>query len=360
MFLSNEIIKNRIAKPLATLLISAFFSACTTQPVEKVSFPEKLSTLQEQHKFGAASRLLKSDQHPEVDKAEREKLIFQLKESIKIFERSTAKNASDMRNNGQWGNSIAIYEDALSAFPESLFLREKLQTLFSDRDEYTQRLQLAYLVDRAQVLNNEVATQHSISDAHRNNNELQKKLAGLYQERELTANELLKEGQRRLALGQYKNARRYLSLSQDLLADTRTETALRLAKRNIKPKRIKTKIIAKPKAPQQSPTDLAVVAYKQALENNELRNAFLEIRKATKLSPDSTDLREKKSVLQKQIGGLVDTAIEQGKYQYSLGNINAAIEHWQSAVTLAPFNDALKERLAKAKLFQRRYEELKD
>jgi tetratricopeptide (TPR) repeat protein len=340
---------------LALLMLG--LAACATQPKETLTFDEKFAQLKAEHKYGAAMRLLEAN--AEFTTEQRESEQESLGKTIVEFEKQQHTQASQLQKQKQYGDAIALYQQALLNYPESLALREHLQGLYSQRDNYVETLQLTYLVDRAKSLEKELATVAAISDAQRENTEKKALLDRLHAERDSTALALLQEGQRRLALKEIKPAMHYLQLSQRLKADERTETALRLAKRQQKPRKVR-RVVAKPKPVAPSELDVALSAYQDYLDNNQLRKALLEIRKAVKLAPEDSNIRARKVALDKRIDKLVDVAIEEGKLQYSQGNINAAIERWQAATVLAPYNDALKERLAKAIRFRERYEALRE
>lgn len=338
----------------ATMLLLA---ACVTQPAEQLSFDEKLEQLITSHKYGAAQRLISS--HADINEEQRTQHQDKLQVEITAFEHQQRTNAEELRIAKRYGDAITLYQQALGNFPESMLLRDELQTLYSKRDDYVRDLRLSYLLDRADSISNELKMITAISDAKREDEQHKELLAQLNAERDRTALALLQEGQRRLAIKDIKPAIHYLNLSLKLKEDERTITALRLAKRQYKPKKPRRVVVkSKPKLPSQ--LDISLAAYQDYLDNTELRKALVAIRKAAKLAPDNSDIQAKKNKLNQRIDKIVNVAVEEGKFQYSQGNINAAIKSWQSAAVLAPYDDALKERLAKALRFRERYEALRD
>jgi tetratricopeptide (TPR) repeat protein len=90
-----------------------------------------------------------------------------------------------------------------------------------------------------------------------------------------------------------------------------------------------------------------------------LLRAQRQLGQALTLQPHDSDLLKEQNALQQVVQKHVQEKLENGKYLYSMGEVDAAIAAWQVAAALAPQDQALQQRLERAQKFRQRYEELK-
>ncbi|MFK7730729.1 MAG: hypothetical protein AB8B48_03825 [Pseudomonadales bacterium] len=348
------------------LLIAAMFvllGACAIQPVEEVPLDQKVTQLQKEFKFGAAKRAIESAPEGEQWSAKaRQKLLDNNRKASAAYEQAVISEASSLQKEQAWASANDLYQGALQAYPESQALRDALNTFYISRDDFHRKQLLAYRVMRAKRLPGELQKLKLIGESG-NPDKYQQ---GLVEASDI-AEALLAEGQRLMARKKWRSAKSMLQLSKALREDERTNTALRVAKTRVKPVRV----VKKPKPrleeviPQaQLKVDEAAIAaalhrYRYSVQQKDLVSARQHLDSALTLKPGDPELAKEQSRLAALVETDVVQRIEQGKYQYSLGDIDKAIDHWEYAYALSPEDEALRERLQKAHRFRNRYEQLK-
>lgn len=167
-----------------------------------------------------------------------------------------------------------------------------------------------------------------------------------------------------MAKSDWKAAKKLLRLSNSLREDERTDTALRVVSTKVKRVVVRKRKPVKPVVKNTPEViddgyESAMRGYFSSLKDGQLLTAKQHIEKAVALSPNNEQSIQYKTSLDQLIDKTVGQHVENGKYLYSIGDIDSAIQDWQAAYKLAPNNEALKERLEKAQRFQDRYESLK-
>ena len=102
-----------------------------------------------------------------------------------------------------------------------------------------------------------------------------------------------------------------------------------------------------------------MTAYHAARHQGDLIFAQRKLKQALSLRPHSGNLATEQSALTAAVQKHVQEKLENGKYLYSMGEVDAAIAAWQIATALAPDDQSLQQRLERAQKFRQRYEELK-
>ncbi len=350
---------------LAVLLL-CHLTACALQPEQDIGFDEKLAKLQGQSRFGAAERLIDSADPEMLGTEQREQLRTANSKAARQYEQAIIDEANILSDEESWGDAMALYETARSVFPESDRLFQEADKLLIKRDRYLRHQLLAHRVLRAKRLPEELENLQRISDASQSPKYIGE-LARLQAEADDVAEALLSSGQKLIARKEWRDARAILALAGTLKEDERIETALRVAQSNIKPRRKNTPkpvVAATPEPDPEPVVDQEAVAkalqqFQSALQGNDFVSARQHLDTARQLDPDNDQVKQLMERLRRRTQTTVEQHIEQGKYQYSLGEIDQAINHWETAYELAPDNEALRERLLKARRFRDRYEQLK-
>jgi len=356
----------RVAK--LTFLI-CLLAACAQQPLSTLSTEQQVKLLQKADKYGAAARILESVEPPTLESGKISALKKHNAEIAELFEQRVINDLGVLQKNAKWGEATALIDQSLGNFPESSRLDTAAKELKSARDTFQHNKLIEHRILRAKRLPGELENLHALDDASSD-----PALAAEYQrlllESDATAEALLAEGQTLMAQKQWKRADQLLKLSFALRNDQRTSTALRLTKSNYSPKRRQrsAKRLGSDSAEMElqavefNSAQLAATAmrrYRELLQQNELAAARLELNRAEQLLTEDQQIQRETLRLDGLIASAVKTRVEQGKYEYSLGNMEQAIGHWEYAFALAPADEALKERLEKARLFKERYEKLK-
>ena len=351
-----------IMRYASLLLFCAFLSACALQPKVELSFEQQLKLLQNEMRFGTAQRSL---ERAELDTQSKEILLAENQAMASEYETKVINTANQLQRKNAWQDAGDTYKQALGVFPESERLNASNSRFLVARDDYRRKALLQHRILRAKRIPAELSNLEAITDAGGDKDFKTMKLA-LSEEAERTAEALLSEGQRLLAAKRWKNAKTVLDLSLALKPDERTATALRIAKTNIKPPRKrKPRAVAKKEQPtpeikvDESAVSAAMHRYRYALKTKNLVTARTQIELARQLKPEDETLKREQTQFLSLLASDAKQNIEQGKYYYSLGDIETAIKHWEQAYALTPTDDALRERLQKARRFRDRYEQLK-
>lgn len=344
------------------LLLCAILSACALQPKVELSFEQQLKQLQNEMRFGTAQR---SIERAELDTTLKEALLAENQALAGNYEEKVINTAKQQQKKNAWQDAGGTYKQALGQFPESRRLNTANSGFLVARDDYRRKMLLQHRILRAKRIPAELRNLEAITGAGGDQDFISMQLA-LSEEAEQTAEALLSEGQRLLASKRWKSAKTVLDLSQTLRADERTAIAVRLAKSNIKPPRKqKPRVVAKKVQPapeilvDESAVSAAMHRYRYALQTKDLVKARTQIELARQLKPDDEILQREETQFLSLLASNAEQNIEQGKYYYSLGDIETAIKHWEQAYALTPNDDALRERLQKARRFRDRYEQLK-
>ncbi len=348
------------------LSLCLLLSACALQPKVEQSFEQKLAQLQAEHRFGAAKRSIEREDSESLDRAQKQLLLAENDKSAVAYEQAVIASAAKLQRKNAWAEAGTELDQALSVFPESTALVGANNRYLEARDKFLRSALQAHRLMRARRIPGELESLNAISAAG-GGPEYEASRDQLLRESEATAEALLAQGQKLLANKRWREAKDVLTLSQRLQEDSRTETALRVAANNIKPQRSK-----RPKKPKTKPVpiepensvDSAAVAaamhrYRYELQRKEFAQAREQIELARKLDPNDKSVAEEYKQFSALLNSNAKQHIEQGKYHYSLGDIDTAIQHWETAYALTPTDDALKERLQKARRFKSRYEQLK-
>ncbi|MEM8498406.1 MAG: hypothetical protein AAF542_10320 [Pseudomonadota bacterium] len=353
----------QISKRLLIAALLALLGACAVQPVEELPLDQKVVQLQKEFKFGAAKRAIENAPEGEEWSAKaRQELLQNNRKASSAYEQAVISEASSLQKEQAWASANELYQGALQAYPESHTLREALNNFYISRDDFHREQLLSYRILRAKRLPEELNKLKMIGES----GDPEQYQLGLAEASDI-AEALLAEGQRLMAGKKWRSARSMLQLSKNLRDDERTNTALRVVKTRVKPTRVakKPKPLLEEVVPEaQLKVDETAIAaamhrYRYSVQQKNLVNAKRHLDEAIILKPGDSKLEREQSRLAALIQTDVGQRIEQGKYQYSLGDIDKAIEHWEYAYALSPEDEALRERLQKAHRFRNRYEQLK-
>lgn len=351
---------------LRSLILCLLLSACALQPKVELGIEQRIAQLQSEHRFGAAQRSIERESTEVLADDKKQQLLADNAKQANDYERRIIALTSTQQQNEEWAKAGTELNRALSAFPESAPLVDAHNAYLEARDDFLRDALQAHREKRAQRIPDELESLSSISGAG-GGPDYTASRDRLQKEAENTAVALLVSGQKLLAKKRWREAQKVLKLSKRLQEDSRTDTALRVAARNIKPlpSKRKTKPTNKPIVvePENIVDEPAVAAamhrYRYELQRKNFAQAKEHISKAQQLSPDDQNVAGEYRQFLSLLNSNAKQHVEQGKYHYSLGDIDTAITHWETAYALTPNDDALKERLQKARRFKTRYEQLK-
>lgn len=362
--------------PLALLMLAG----CATQLRTVSDLSAHVEQLTSEHHYGAARLSIGRFSAPGTAAAHNTGQLDQLRKSVAAaaarYESDTINAARELVTQDNWHAAQQMYHDAQRRYPESQALVNAQKEFKARRDAHIAHLRIIQYAEKAAYLNTEIKQLEKINAATPFNLDAKRELARQKDQRRLIASALLDAGERQLAAKNHTEARRYLTLSHNLIANAAAQQALRRLPRPPKrrPKKAKTPAQPKPIAvvapvPVTRPdTNVdadaefkqALAAYRAARRQGDLRHAQYQLAQALTLQPSNSKLLEERKALATVVEKHVQQKLENGKSLYSVGEIDAAIAAWQAAAELAPQNQALQQRLERAQKFRQRYEELKN
>ncbi len=356
-------------------LVLLMLASCATQMRHGDDLSAHVGQQINSHHYGAA--LLSIDNFAASDTTAKQ--ISQLRSDVSTaaasFEHDTIDAASTQVAQGNWHAAQLIYRRARYSYPESPVLSKAENDFAARRNAHVEYLRITQYAGKARYLNAEIAQLEQINAATPFNLHTKRELAQQRDLQQLIASALRNAGERQLAVNNYAEARRYLTLSNNLIASAATQAALQQVPLPVKQQLIKTEVKAKPVAVKVATPELitrpdsnvdvdlefkqALTAYYSAREQGDLLLAQRRLEQALSLQLHRSDLAVERDAFNTMLKKSVQEKLENGKNLYSMGEIDAAIAAWQTALALAPSDQALQQHLERAKKFRDRYEQLK-
>lgn len=359
---------------LAALML-LMLAGCATQIRSGDDLAAHVAQQISEHRYGAAVLSIDDFASSNVRTRQVDQLRGDVSAAAARFEAATINTAEKKVAQGDWHAAQLIYRRACYSYPESTVLGAAETDFTARRDAHVEHLRIVQYAEKARYLNAEIAQLEQINAATPFDLDTKRELARQRDQQKLIASALQNAGERQLTAKNYSQARDYLTLSNNLISNAATQAALRKIpppvkqrpekiKATIKPAPVKTAapaLIARPDSNIDVDEELkqAMAAYYTAREQGDLLLAQRHLGQALSLQPGSNELVVERGALNAAVQQRVQEKLENGKYLYSMGEVDAAIIAWQIAAALAPGDQALQQRLERAQKFRKRYEELK-
>jgi hypothetical protein len=332
--------------------------------------PENLDSLLEQHEYARARQL--TSRHPSLDTLEIQKRITGEETA---YEENIYSQARELQSGNDLLGAVQLLSEALQKVPHSTSLREMRNTIEPERIKQLQTNEREQLITRANYILGQQQLYHDQTNlkaptlGQRWENERNQK------EATKLSGQLMEHGQQALETDNPGLARTCLQLSQALhktpevdalLANIHSEAEAhkqavkqktRLAQKKATRRKAKNK--EKKQQDQKNKTEVLLAETQQALEKDDLqvaRAAFVQIPSAA--ITDSGVL-----AIQDDLDQAVEMRVRQlmatGDTQYRADDVLQAVRTWTEALSLAPDNQYLRERVERANKVLARLEELK-
>lgn len=356
-------------------LLLLIMAGCATQIRSTSDLADQVDQQLNEHRYGDALRSVEEFAAREPNTEHLGRLREHAVATAARYESEAIVAANERVAGGDWHAAQVIYRKARFNFPESSALSAAEKDFTARRDAFIEHLRIVQYAEKASYLSAEIAQLEQISAATPFNLHTRRELAQQKTQRQLIATALLNAGESQLAAKNYVAARRYLTLSNDLVATTASLDALRQVPLLVKRQPIKFRPKTKPVAVRMAASTLItrpdsnvdidfeltqiMAAYHAAREQGDLIMAQRKLKQALSLRPHSGKLATEQNALTAAVQQHVHEKLENGKYLYSMGEVDAAIAAWQIATALAPDDQSLLQRLERAQKFRQRYEELK-
>lgn len=332
--------------------------------------PEDLDRLLQQHEYARARQL--TSKHASLDTAA---IQTRISNEESAYEQQVHAEAIAMESGNDLLGAVKLLSSALQKVPHSTTLRELRNSIEPERIKQLQTNEQEQLIARArylldqQKLYQEQANLESPSLSQRWEHKRNIKESGVL------AGQLLEQGRVAIEQEQLELAKTSLQLSQALentadaeamLAHIRaTEDAekqiavqqTRLAQKKASIK--KAKNLKKEQLDDRKKTEILLAEAQQALAKDNLQVA----RAAVVQIPSSTVKDKEVLAIRDNLDQAVDVRVKKlmatGDAQYRADNVLQAVRTWTEALSLAPDNRYLRDRVERANKVLARLEELK-
>ena len=332
--------------------------------------PENLDSLLEQHEYARARQL--TSKYPSLDTLE---IQTRITGEEAAYEKNIYSQAHELQSANDLLGAVQVLSDALQKVPHSMSLRELRNAIEPERIQQLQTNEREQLISRANYILGQQQLYHDQTNLeapslgqrweHTRNQKDALKLSG----------QLLEYGQQALETDNSELAKICLQLSQALHKTPEVDTLLasihsadeankqavkqktRLAQK--KATRKKTKNRKKKQQDQKNKTGVLLAETRQALKEVNLqvaRAAFVQL-------PSSAITGSEILAIQDDLEQAIDLRVKQlmatGDMQYRADDVLQAVRTWTQALSLAPDNQYLRERVERANKVLARLEELK-
>ena len=332
--------------------------------------PEDLDVLLQQHEYARARQL--TSRYASLDTPA---VQTRISNDESAYEQQVHAEAIAMESDNDLLGAVQLLSSALQKVPHSKSLRELRNSIEPERVKQLQTNEQEQLIARGrylldqQKLYREQANLESPTLGQRWEHKRNLK------EAQSLAESLLAEGQQALDNNQIALAKTCLQLSQQLnktpdadamlayiqtTEDAHKQVALqetKLAKKKASIKKAKNR--KQEKLDDRKKTEILLVEAQQALDKNDLQVA----RAAMMQIPASTVTDSEVLAIRNDLDQAVDVRVKKlmatGDAQYRADNVLQAVRTWTEALSLAPDNRYLRDRVERANKVLARLEELK-
>jgi len=332
--------------------------------------PENIDSLLEQHEYARARQL--TSKYPSLDTLEIQTRITSEEAS---YEENTYSQARELQSGNDLLGAVQLLSDALQKVPHSTSLRELRHTIEPERIKQLQTNEREQLIARANYILGQQQLYHDQTNLeapslgqrweHTRNQKEAIKLSG----------QLMEHGQQALETDNPELAKTCLQLSQALhktpevnalLAGIHSEDEAhkqaikqktRLAQKKATRKKAQNR--EKKQQDQKNKTEVLLAETQQALKKDDLqaaRAAFVQIPSAAITDSEVLAIRDD---LNQAVDVRVRKLMATGDTQYRADDVLQAVRTWTQALSLAPDNQHLRERVERANKVLARLEELK-
>jgi len=366
-----NIVKRKLIQLLLILLLPVI-TGCSGMDTIRLGQdkPEDLDKLLQQHEYARARQL--TSKHAALDTAT---IQARISNDERAYEQQVHAEALALESGNDLLGAVEVLSAALQKVPHSISLREMRNTIEPERVKQLQTNEQQQLIARAHYILNQqkLYQQQANLEApslgkrweHKRNNKEALSLAENLQE----------HGQQALDQNQITLAKTCLQLSQQLNAtpevdsmlahihateDAHKQVALqetKLAKKKASIKKAKSR--KKEQLDDRKKTATLLVKAQQALDNDDLQLTRATVMQVPPSAITDSEVVAVQDKLDQAIDVRVKKLMASGDAQYRADNVLQAVRTWTEALSLAPDNRYLRDRVERANKVLSRLEELK-
>lgn len=272
------------------------------------------------------------------------------------FDRSTVAKAKQLQQQNAWHDAKLLLEQAIDLLPENSESQQAYSQLLIDRNRYMQKQTLQLNLSLAERLLQEGVYREAIYAANPDSWASSWALRKYRGQREEVGEYLAEQGLEALQDKRFDDAKKLLTLSQELLPDQNLATTL--SELNKKLDENWLRYLAQQQQQKQKAYQQVVADYQAAWQQKDYLKARSTLENLQTLNPDDPDNAQRVSDLKTAIAQQVEQDIANGELRYTEGDVVAALIIWTQARQLLPDHVGLNERIARAEQFLETYQEL--
>ena len=332
--------------------------------------PEDLDKLLQQHEYARARQL--TSKHTVLDTAT---IQARISNDESAYEQQVHAEALAMESNNDLLGAVQLLSSALQKVPHSNSLREMRNAIEPERVKQLQTNEQEQLIARARYILNQQKLYQEQANLESPTLGQRWEHKRNIKEAQALAVDLLEHGQQMLDQNQIALAKTCLQLSQQLnktpevdsmLADIHaTEDAhkqvalqeTKLAKKKASIKKARSR--KKEQLDDRKKTAILLAEAQQALDRDDLQVARATVMQIPSSAITDSEVVAFRDELDQAIDVRVKNLMANGDAQYRADNVLQAVRTWTEALSLAPDNRYLRDRVERANKVLSRLEELK-
>lgn len=248
-------------------------------------------------------------------------------EEAQNLERRHLTLAQKLIEKNEWHKAQDVYDEALKRLPHNEAIQSGLKKMYQKNSAYIGKLTQKLTISRALWLDKNQHFYESLANAEIKGRKAQYKNKAIKNEVKIISKQLTNYRNQAVTDNQIRNAEYLRNLAKQLKTTKQSREILKDVKG------LNSKKIIIINSPQTRFEEL-ITSYKQAYKNNKLQLAYQFISQATKLNPNSPEIKIKKLRLKEEIEIKVQQSLSNGRQFYTDGNYEKALESWQETVGL--------------------------
>ncbi|PKM44279.1 MAG: hypothetical protein CVV05_11050 [Gammaproteobacteria bacterium HGW-Gammaproteobacteria-1] len=332
---------------LLSLLLLPALNGCTYLATFSGNLDEHIDGWVAQQEYGKALTALGHVKPGRADYAQLMKKRDAILLKAERYERDTVSQAAELARQGQWGQALDRYDQALSRLPESSVLRSSRARLEQQRAARLDALELDLLMARGEGLLHLLPVYNTRAIADPRSWSAQRDLRLAREDAERLSEELTRLGRAALERKELDLARRSLSLALRLNRSPDTKRANQELLQRLGPPAPPP---AKPaiKQTREDETQELLQQYRQAYDGRNWSEAqrLLALLELQPSPPE--DVAQLRSELNAEVAEAVNRLTEQGLALYSNGKYERALALWREAQQLDPSNERVRAHIERA------------
>jgi tetratricopeptide (TPR) repeat protein len=363
--------KRKVIQLLLALLLPVL-SGCSGMDTIRLGQdkPEDLDKLLQQHEYARVRQL--TSKYASLDTVA---IQTRISNDESAYEQQIHAEVLALESGNDLLGAVQLLSTALQKIPHSNSLRELRNAIEPERVKQLQSNEQEQLIARARYILNQQKLYQEQANLEAPTRGQRREHKRNIKEAQSLAEDLLKHGQQAFDLNQIALAKTCLQLSQELnqtpeadamlaqvqaTEDAHQQVAIqetRLAKKKAKIKKARSR--KKERLDDRKKTEILIAGARQALEADDLQAASAAVVQIPSSADNSSEVLAIREDLDRAVNMRVKKLMATGDAQYRADNVLQAVRSWTEALSLAPDNRFLRDRVERANKVLARLEELK-